>query len=591
VSAPLFSRAAQAYGRTFRLAVFPLQVKGKKPLPYTTGLLAAATDPQLAADRWAALVDLPLRPPKYDGERIPKRVRANPNCNVACATGEISGCWVLDLDGQEAEEDLAQLVAVNGELPATPEQRTGGGRQLFFAWDPAFEIRNSASKIGRGIDVRGNGGYVVLPPSIHPGNPAKGVPPGRVYTWADGKSPRELPFAVAPTWLLQLACPPAPAAPSTPVTPRKIDRQGGTTKFGQATLATACRLVMQAGQGQRQSTLWGYSAFIGGYVAGGEIDAAQAREELIQAGLNMQGGLCDTPQMIVRHVERGLAAGERHPKTAAEQRPFQPMTRREAVRPDRTAAQDAGEILGARGLWDSARPADCRAVRSWFAAYGLDPAGLPGGLGQLRAHQRAPIGEGQTGPALLVPLVDQLVGEDWGEEIEALAVLPLMGRGGISNCVGPFRGRVAALTPLPADGSVLVGMTFLDAWTLGQNAYANGHELGVILAPSLRTFAGGPLGDRWSRLDPRTPFADPENPPWTLEGPRAVFLAVRGDLRSPEFKVRKTFGGTDRVTLQGDAAARFYAGLAEQAWRRAGANPVRILKPSAGAGFSEGRPA
>jgi len=134
-----------------------------------------------------------------------------------------------------------------------------------------------------------------------------------------------------------------------------------------------------------------------------------------------------------------------------------------------------------------------------------------------------------------------------------------------------------------------VAIDFLDAWTLGQNAHENGHELGVVLAPSLRAFAGAPLGDKWGRLDPRTPHLDPEQPPWVIAGERAVFLAVRSDLRSPEFKVRKTFGGTDRVILGGEDAARFYGGLAEQAWRRAGANPVRILRASNGAGFSEGR--
>lgn len=588
MSAPLFARAAQAYAR-LGIAVFPLKERDKKPLPFSTGLLAASLDPDLAADRWAGRADLPIREPKFEGERLPRRIRATPGCNVACATGEISGFWVLDLDGPEAEEDLAKLVAVNGPLPETVEQGTGKGRHLCFAWSPEFEVRNSASKIGRGIDVRGNGGYIVLPPSIHPS--------GRQYAWTPGKSPRDLPFAPAPLWLLQLACPPAPAASSEPRQARTFERRGGTSKFGQATLATACARVAQAAPGQQQSSLFGYAAFIGAYVAGGEIEEAQAREELIDAGLRMvavKGAW--TRKEVESAVVRGMAKGAAHPKVAEPLQPLRPAGDR--PRGDQgwappSAADRAGEILGARGLWESARPADCRAVRSWFAAHGLDPDGLPGGLGSLRAHQRAPIGvdeygEQLTGPALLLPLLQDLGGSEWNQEIEALAVLPLQGSR-LANFVGPARGRVACLSALPADGSLLVAIDFRDAWTLGQNAWGNGHQLGIILAPSLRTFAGEALGDRWGRIDPRTPHADPASPPWTLEGARAVYLAVRGDLRSSEFKRRRMLGGTERLQLQGEAAARFYGGLAEQAWRRAGANPVRILRPSTGAGFSEGR--
>jgi hypothetical protein len=76
---------------------------------------------------------------------------------------------------------------VHGPLPATPEQITGGGRQILFKWDIRFPLRNSAGKIGPKIDVRGDGGYIVLPPSIHPGDPKRGIPPGRTYHWAPGR--------------------------------------------------------------------------------------------------------------------------------------------------------------------------------------------------------------------------------------------------------------------------------------------------------------------------------------------------------------------------------------------------------------------
>ncbi len=73
-------------------------------------------------------------------------------------------------------------------------------------------------------------------------------------------------------------------------------------------------------------------------------------------------------------------------------------------------------------------------------------------------------------------------------------------------------------------------------------------------------------------------------------GDLPVQLAVRGDLRGPPLKVRKALGGTTETRLEGEAAARFYGGLAEQHWKAAGANRVRVIRPSGGAaGFNQRR--
>jgi hypothetical protein len=73
-------------------------------------------------------------------------------------------------------------------LPETLESKTGRGRQLFFATAGA-EVRNSAGKLRLGLDVRSAGGYVVLPPSVHPN--------GSFYEWI-----RKVPPALLPAWLL-----------------------------------------------------------------------------------------------------------------------------------------------------------------------------------------------------------------------------------------------------------------------------------------------------------------------------------------------------------------------------------------------------
>jgi hypothetical protein len=102
--------------------------------------------------------------------------------------------FVLDVDGPEGERSLAALEERHGpKLPLTWIALTGKGRHLYFRW-PTFEgapvIRNSASRLGAGLDVRGLGGYVCAPPSLHPS--------GHRYTWSQDGGP----LADAPVWLL-----------------------------------------------------------------------------------------------------------------------------------------------------------------------------------------------------------------------------------------------------------------------------------------------------------------------------------------------------------------------------------------------------
>ena len=107
-----------------------------------------------------------------------------PNAMIGAPTGPASGIWAIDLDLDPAKKidgkaTLDQLTTQRGPLPPTWVTVTPrGGRHLLFAWDSNVEIRNSASKIGPGIDVRGNGGYICLPPSRNA--------TGGTYQWEPG---------------------------------------------------------------------------------------------------------------------------------------------------------------------------------------------------------------------------------------------------------------------------------------------------------------------------------------------------------------------------------------------------------------------
>ncbi len=94
-----------------------------------------------------------------------------PDANVGVRTGAApagAGVIVVDIDpAHGGEESLARLEREHGALPATLEAATGGGgRHLWFA-HPGITVPNSAGRVGAGIDVRGDGGYVLVSPSRH----------------------------------------------------------------------------------------------------------------------------------------------------------------------------------------------------------------------------------------------------------------------------------------------------------------------------------------------------------------------------------------------------------------------------------------
>jgi len=111
--------------------------------------------------------------------------------NVGVATGEPSNCFVLDIDGEVGETDLAALETTHGKLPDTLQQTTGRGRHIFFKY-PDVKVPNRSKVIGDKIDVRGEGGYVVSYKSNHAN--------GGVYEFMNQLEDIE----PAPQWLLDI---------------------------------------------------------------------------------------------------------------------------------------------------------------------------------------------------------------------------------------------------------------------------------------------------------------------------------------------------------------------------------------------------
>ena len=132
--------------------------------------------------------------------------RERPDANLAVATGAASSVFVLDIDGLDAEAELTKLEKDHGGLPPSVESLTARGRHVWFRYPTDVLVPNSAGKIAPGCDIRGNGGYVLAPPSIHPS--------GRHYEWSVDCAGA---LAAAPAWLLdKISLPANGATPPLP---------------------------------------------------------------------------------------------------------------------------------------------------------------------------------------------------------------------------------------------------------------------------------------------------------------------------------------------------------------------------------------
>ena len=175
-SSPNMLDAALWYARQ-GISIFPCSPLDKKPLT-ASGFKDATTDEMRIQAWWQRW----------------------PNAMIGAPMGPASGMWALDTDhdpvkNKDGEAELVKLIARYGPLPGTLTSITPrGGRHRFFIWPNGIDIRNSASKVADGIDVRGDGGYACLPPSR--------TATGAVYQWDKGTDTGKAIYA--PDWLVEL---------------------------------------------------------------------------------------------------------------------------------------------------------------------------------------------------------------------------------------------------------------------------------------------------------------------------------------------------------------------------------------------------
>ena len=229
-----FARAALDYAARGWL-VFPLRPGRKEPF-HGRGLYTATRD--------TTKIDL-----LWDEK---------PTANIGIRTGTLV---VIDVDSIEALKSLHAL----GPLPRTLMAKTGKGLHLYFS-NPGDEIRNSQGRIADGIDVRGEGGYVLAPPSVHPS--------GAVYTWLDPKA-EVVPL---PDWLRALAMPTEPYYQLATPTNTLID-----SDRAERIVQTKLTALTLAPSGQKHGALLDASMAIAGLVKAGHSDEPTMTKAMLDA--------------------------------------------------------------------------------------------------------------------------------------------------------------------------------------------------------------------------------------------------------------------------------------------------------------------
>lgn len=165
--------------------------------------------------------------------------RRQPDANIAVVTGRISSLVVLDVDPRHGGADsLAAMESTHARLPHTIEAVTGsGGSHLYFR-HPGFNMPNRA-RIKPGIDLRGDGGCVVVPPSLHPS--------GKRYAWKRSHRPGDTRAADMPAWLLELASAPPGSSGHLPEHWRGLVRAGANSGERNNTVASFAGYLLHQG--------------------------------------------------------------------------------------------------------------------------------------------------------------------------------------------------------------------------------------------------------------------------------------------------------------------------------------------------------
>lgn len=256
------------------------------------------------------------------------------NWNMGVATGALSGVFVLDCDSL-----LARIEAERLGIPPTLLIRTPRGYHFYFK-HPGWPVKNRGGKRWTaslpggpfdGMDLRGDGGFVVGPGSRYVPTPDEAAAGKVAGTYA---IEHDLPVADAPDWLLALTFP----KEAKPASPPSVAEE--TSPYGLRALHAELAILAAAVPGERNVQVNASAFAIGQLVGGGEIAQGEGWEAL-QEGL---AALCvEDDEAMQDTARRGWEAGLSNPRAAD---PENAMTPEKALGVRSTLAPAAPVDLG-----------------------------------------------------------------------------------------------------------------------------------------------------------------------------------------------------------------------------------------------------
>lgn len=186
---------------------------------------------------------------------------ATPDASIGLACGA-SGWFVLDVDADKGGFESLAALETKGILTAadldTFTTRTGsGGKHIVWKMPTGAPLGNSAGKLGKGLDTRGEGGYIIVPPSGHPS--------GNLYT-LETNAPRK----VTPQTIIDLLT----------VRPMRPESTAPTFTSPKGAIRAAVNKIVQAPAGERNITLSNQAWFLLHLVKAGTVPQNVAVEAL-----------------------------------------------------------------------------------------------------------------------------------------------------------------------------------------------------------------------------------------------------------------------------------------------------------------------
>jgi hypothetical protein len=260
--------------------VFPLRPRSKRPAVRRDWERAATLDPDVIRRVW--------RSAAY---------------NIGVATGP-SRLLVVDLDGASRSDGGCRVPSGRRSLVDAARAAGAGlpnrtftvvtprGEHLYFRAPADQVLRNTVGRLGRLVDTRGVGGYVVGPGSV--------LPSGR-YRLTDPTDP-----VLLPSWIVQR------------LQPQSADRSASrlpattTTAYVQAAVRGEAERIARAPVGQRNHALFRASARLGDFVATGRLAESEARAALLHACDGHIGTEGFAEEEVRRTVESGFRRAARH---------------------------------------------------------------------------------------------------------------------------------------------------------------------------------------------------------------------------------------------------------------------------------------